>query len=147
MPGWGTSVVPAAHDAEHGVGGRPARCLVARPRQWLVLSHPAPGADIVGELGAALEGSHRSIVDVSANRIALELSGPLAKEVLSKGCAVDLHPRAWRPGMCARAMLARAQVILHERSDSTGDPRPAVVRRLPGRLAIRRLRGPDAATS
>ena len=90
------------------------------PDEWLVLGPPGAGANIVSELGAALEGSHRSIVDVSANRVALELSGPRAKEVLSKGCAIDLHPRAWRPGMCAQTMLARAQVILHERSDSTG---------------------------
>jgi sarcosine oxidase, subunit gamma len=90
------------------------------PDEWLVLGPPGAGHDIVRELEAALYSSHRSVVDVSANRVALELSGPSAKEVLSKGCALDLHPREWRPGMCAQTMLARAQVILHERSDSTG---------------------------
>ena len=90
------------------------------PDEWLVLGPPGSGHEIVAELEAALDGSHRSIVDVSANRVALELSGPRADEVLSKGCALDLHPGAWRPGMCAQTMLARAQVILHERSDSTG---------------------------
>lgn len=98
----------------------PRAVLWLGPDEWLVLGPPGAGANIVGELGAALEGSHRSIVDVSANRVALELSGPRAKEVLSKGCAIDLHPRVWRPGMCAQTMLARTQVILHERSDSTG---------------------------
>jgi sarcosine oxidase subunit gamma len=98
----------------------PRAALWLGPDEWLVLGPPGAGADIVGELGAAFEGSHRSIVDVSANRVALELSGPRAKEILSKGCAIDLHPRAWRPGMCAQTMLARAQVILHERSDTTG---------------------------
>jgi sarcosine oxidase, subunit gamma len=90
------------------------------PDEWLVLGPPGAGPEIVTELETALDGSHRSIVDVSANRVALELSGPRAKEVLSKGCAIDLHPRAWRPGMCAQTMLARAQVIVHERSNSTG---------------------------
>ena len=98
----------------------PRATLWLGPDEWLVLGPPGAGANIIGELGAALEGSHRSIVDVSANRVALELSGPRAKEVLSKGCAIDLHPRVWRPGMCAQTMLARTQVILHERSDSTG---------------------------
>jgi sarcosine oxidase subunit gamma len=90
------------------------------PDEWLVLGPPGGGPDIVGELEAALDGSHRSVVDVSANRVAIELSGPRAKEVLSKGCALDLHARAWRPGMCVQTMVARAQVILHERSRSTG---------------------------
>ena len=90
------------------------------PDEWLVLGPPGAGPDIVGELEAALDGAHRSVADVSANRVALELSGPRAKEILSKGCALDLHPRSWRPGMCAQTMLARAQVILHERSDTTG---------------------------
>lgn len=90
------------------------------PDEWLVLGPPGTGPEIVGELEAALDGSHRSVVDVSANRVALELSGPRTKEVLSKGCAIDLHPRAWRSGVCAQTMLARAQVILHERSGSTG---------------------------
>jgi sarcosine oxidase, subunit gamma len=90
------------------------------PDEWLVLAPPGAGPDIIGELEAALDGWHRSIVDVSANRVALELSGPHAKEVLSKGCALDLHPRTWRPGMCAQTMLGSAQVILHERAETTG---------------------------
>ena len=90
------------------------------PDEWLVLGPPGAGPEIVDELAAALHGLHRSIVDVSANRVALELSGPRAKEILSKGCSLDLHPRSWQPGMCAQTMLARAQVILHERSETTG---------------------------
>jgi sarcosine oxidase subunit gamma len=90
------------------------------PDEWLVLGPPGAGPDIVAELEAALDDPHRSVVDVSANRVALELSGARAKEVLSKGCAIDLHPQSWKPGMCAQSMLARAQAILHERSDTTG---------------------------
>ena len=98
----------------------PRAALWLGPDEWLVLGQPGAGPEIVGELEAALDGSHGSIVDVSANRVALELSGSRAKEVLSKGCALDLHPRMWRSGLCAQTMIARAQVILHERSDTTG---------------------------
>lgn len=90
------------------------------PDEWLVLGPPGAGPAIMHELEAALGDLHRSIVDVSANRVALELSGPRAKEVLSKGCPLDLHPRSWRAGMCAQTMVARAQVILHERPTATG---------------------------
>jgi len=98
----------------------PRAALWLGPDEWLVLGPPGAGPAVVTELNAALEGLPRSVVDVSANRAALELSGPRVQEVLSKGCALDLHPRSWRPGMCAQTMLARAQVILHERPETTG---------------------------
>ncbi|HEY6568375.1 MAG TPA: sarcosine oxidase subunit gamma family protein, partial [Actinomycetota bacterium] len=66
-----------------------------------------------------LGDQHRSITDVSANRVAIELSGTGRLELLAKGCSLDLHPRSWRAGMCAQTVLAKAQVILIERPDST----------------------------
>lgn len=56
-------------------------------------------------------------VDVSANRTTIELSGPNARDVLEKGCTLDLHPRAFTAGRCAQTTLARAQVILWQTSD------------------------------
>jgi sarcosine oxidase, subunit gamma len=34
------------------------------------------------------------------------------RELLAKGCALDLHPRVFRGDRCAQTYLARAQVIL-----------------------------------
>lgn len=90
------------------------------PDEWLILGPPGAGARIVEELAGALEGVPHSIVDVSAARAALEIGGPGAHELLSKGCSLDLHPREWRRGMCAQTLLARIPVILHERADATG---------------------------
>jgi sarcosine oxidase subunit gamma len=59
-----------------------------------------------------------STVDVSANRTTLELSGPHARDVLEKGCTLDLHPRAFHAGRCAQTNLARAQVILWQTADA-----------------------------
>ena len=52
--------------------------------------------------------------------MAIELGGPDRLELLASGCSLDLHPRAWRSGMCAQTLFARAQVILHERAGTTG---------------------------
>lgn len=89
------------------------------PDEWLVLGPPHAGSEIATELDAALEGSHRSVIDMSANRVALELGGPGRFDVLASGCPIDLHPRAWRRGMCAQTLFAKAQVVLHERADTT----------------------------
>jgi sarcosine oxidase subunit gamma len=58
-------------------------------------------------------------VDVSANRVCFELSGPAAADVLARGCALDLHPSVFPPGRCAQTLLARAQVILYRTEEQT----------------------------
>ena len=57
-----------------------------------------------------------SIVDVSANRAVIELVRDDARSLLEQGCSIDLHPRSWRPGMCAQTLLAHVPVILQERA-------------------------------
>ena len=98
----------------------PRAVLWLGPDEWLVLGPPHTGDQIVAELEAALEGEHRSVIDVSANRVAIELGGPDRLELLASGCPLDLHPRAWRSGTCAQTLFAKAQVILQERTDTTG---------------------------
>lgn len=56
-------------------------------------------------------------VDVSANRTTLELRGPHARDILEKGCTLDLHPRSFTTGHCAQTTVARTQVILWQTAD------------------------------
>jgi sarcosine oxidase, subunit gamma len=98
----------------------PRAALWLGPDEWLVLGPPHAGAEIVAELDRALDGAHRSVVDVSSDRVALELGGRGRFDLLAGGCSLDLHPRTWAVGSCAQTLFARAQVILYERTDSTG---------------------------
>src|ERR687888_465467 len=41
----------------------------------------------------------------------------VARDVLLKGCALDLHPRAFDVGRCVQTLLARAQVVLVARTN------------------------------
>jgi sarcosine oxidase subunit gamma len=95
----------------------PRAALWLAPDEWLILGPPGDAAAVVGELEDALEGLHRSIVDVSANRVALELSGPGRFELLASGCSLDLHPRGWWAGRCAQTLYAGVPIVLHERTD------------------------------
>ena len=51
-------------------------------------------------------------MDVSANRVGLEIAGPDARRLLAFGCALDLDHPAFGAGRCAQTMVARAGVIL-----------------------------------
>ena len=88
------------------------------PDEWLVCGPAVEGAALQDALGAALAGRHHAVCDVGAMYATLALSGPRAREVLMKGCRLDLHPRAFKPGGCMQTALARAQAILHRTDDA-----------------------------
>lgn len=87
------------------------------PDEWLLLALDDAGERLREELEAALGAHHASVVDVSAQRTVIELAGADARDVLGKGCPLDLHPRAFAVGQCAQSTLARAQVVLLARSE------------------------------
>jgi sarcosine oxidase subunit gamma len=89
------------------------------PDEWLAASADGSSNAFIAELERALDGRHRSIVDVSAGRAVVDLDGDGRRELLSHGCGIDLHPRSWMAGMCAQTLLARVPVILQERGDGT----------------------------
>ncbi len=89
------------------------------PDEWLLVGPAGTAASIIEGVEASLEGAHRSVVDVSASRVGIELRGGGVRELLSKGCAIDLHPRVWTSGSCAQTSVGKAPVILHERVDAT----------------------------
>ncbi|MDE0408352.1 MAG: sarcosine oxidase subunit gamma [Alphaproteobacteria bacterium] len=88
------------------------------PDEWLVTGPAEEGEALESTLRARLDGRHHALTDVSATYATLVLSGPLAREVLMKGCRLDLHPRAFKPGTCVQTALAKANVILHQIDDA-----------------------------
>ncbi|EST35537.1 sarcosine oxidase subunit gamma [Streptomyces roseochromogenus] len=86
------------------------------PDEWLVLSQ-ADGTAVTAELRQALATDPGSVVDVSANRTTLELSGPAARQVLEKGCPLDLHPRAFGPGRAVSTTVGPVPVLLWQVDD------------------------------
>ncbi len=68
--------------------------LCVRPARWLLLSPPAsPG-------------------DLSSGLAALHLSGPRVRELLSRGCRLDLDPQVFPAGRAAATIIVQVSVIL-----------------------------------
>lgn len=109
--------LPSAPNTWRRSGGREALWL--GPDEWLLVDRPGSAPAIVAELERALDGLHRSVVDVSADRAVVELAGEDRMDLLGRGCGLDLHPRSWRDGMCAQTLLARVPVLLQERDHTT----------------------------
>lgn len=87
------------------------------PDEWLVLSR-AEGTAVTAELRDALGSDAGSVVDVSANRTTLELSGPAARQVLEKGCPLDLHPRSFGPGGAVSTTVGPVALLLWQTDDA-----------------------------
>ena len=84
------------------------------PDEWLVTTAGGEDAGLSARLNGALAGHHASVVDVSDARTVIVLRGARARDVLAKGCGLDLHPRQFRPGRCAQTGLARASVLIQQ---------------------------------
>jgi sarcosine oxidase subunit gamma len=109
------------------IGGLPARCGEVRgtedvrvlwlgPSVFLLVApeeaHDSLGGDLISALQAALGDSPGQVVDLSANRTTFELSGPRARAVLEKGCALDLHPRSFTPGSALATEVGNIPTML-----------------------------------
>jgi sarcosine oxidase subunit gamma len=108
---------PTAPNTWTTIDGR--ELLWLGPDEWLVVGDPGTEGEIVGWLDESFAGLHRSIVDVSSNRAALELGGADRLDLLAAGCGLDLHPRIWHEGRCAQTLVGRIPILLQERAAST----------------------------
>ncbi|MFJ7336338.1 sarcosine oxidase subunit gamma [Streptomyces sp. NPDC101116] len=87
------------------------------PDEWLVVSPPGGRRGLESRIREAAGDEPVSVVDVSAQRTTLLVSGPRARDLLAHGCSLDLHPRVFGPGRCAQTTLGRTQVVLVARDD------------------------------
>jgi sarcosine oxidase subunit gamma len=102
------------------VGGDARRdVLWLGPDEWLVVGPRGTASATIDELERALRDDHRSVIDVSANRVVLEMTSDDRLDVLAAACPIDLDASAWRPMMCAQTVFGRAQVILQELPEAT----------------------------
>jgi sarcosine oxidase subunit gamma len=91
--------------------GRHRVCWLG-PDEWLVVTPVATAAELARHLEEALSNSHASVNDISGGQVALMLHGSKCRELLARGCTLDLHPREFRVGDCAQSGLARAGILV-----------------------------------
>ena len=89
----------------------------AGQRHWLLRSRRAdgrPGPDVMAALA-----EYASLSDQGGSRAIVKLSGPKLRDVLRKGCMIDLHPSAFLPGDVALTQIAHIGVHFWRRQDGS----------------------------
>jgi sarcosine oxidase, subunit gamma len=98
------------------VQGRGYDMLWLGPDEWLVRSdapHDASRtAPLQALLGSGFAGVFASAVDIGSGYTVLAISGTRTREVLARGCPLDLHPKLFGLGQCAQSHYFKASMTL-----------------------------------
>ena len=88
------------------------------PDEWLVVSPPESREGVADKLEKALSGLHVAVNDISSGQTIIRLRGPRARDVLSKGCPLDFHHRAFGAGQCAQSHIAKSNALIIQVDDA-----------------------------
>jgi sarcosine oxidase subunit gamma len=86
-------------------------------RWWLVADGPVLPS--VNELHQKLTAFNAAVVEVGDAFVTVKIAGPKSRDVLAKGCTIDLHPRAFKTGSVVQTNLAKAQIALYQLDETT----------------------------
>lgn len=82
------------------------------PTDWLVLATDPDATPWLHRLDALFQASTYRATNVSQALIRIEIDGPEMRDLLAKGCSLDLHPPLFPPGRAARTRFAGMSVIV-----------------------------------
>jgi sarcosine oxidase subunit gamma len=85
------------------------------PAEWLL------AGTIDTEIISHLEAEGALLTDISHGRVIVRIEGNEARNLLAKGCALDLHPRYFRKEFCAQTSIAKVNILLHQIEESIFD--------------------------
>lgn len=99
------------HAASRSVSANGGIALWLGPGDWLV--KPAPRSPALAARERPTTDPRYTIVDVSDLWSIVRLQGARTRDVLAKGCALDLAPARFACGAAAVTQLARIRALIH----------------------------------
>ncbi len=118
--------------------GTDVMALWLGPDEWLLRTDAHDQGRLAARVEQALAGNWFAVTDQSSGYSVVQLHGPAARDVLSAGCPLDLHPRALRFGQCAQTHFFKAGILLRP-LDAQGNGWEVIVRRSFADSAVRML--------
>jgi|TARA_B110000263_G_scaffold200501_1_gene179749 sarcosine oxidase subunit gamma len=101
--GFSLPLIP--NTVSHGAG---LTAVWLGPDEWLIITPTDHESSIVASMESALGDMHTSITDQTGGQTIIRISGPSARDLLAKGCTLDLHPTVFGHGRCAQTLVAKA---------------------------------------
>lgn len=82
------------------------------PDEWLIVTPDERRVPVDNGLRSAMRGMRFALTDVSGGQTVVVVRGAPVRDLLAKGCPLDLHPHAFDFGQCAQSHLAKAPILL-----------------------------------
>ncbi len=82
------------------------------PDEWLIVTPSGDEGPLAQKLHTAGQDHFFFLIDTTHGNTTIRVRGPKAREMLSKGCSLDLHPSVFRAGRCAQTLLAKTHVAI-----------------------------------
>ncbi|MBV8651515.1 MAG: sarcosine oxidase subunit gamma [Alphaproteobacteria bacterium] len=116
-----TTAVGLTPDAQpnRAVSSGRTTALWVGPGRFLIVEPERADASLEGLLRSALPASQAALVDLGSSRTVLRVSGPRSRDLIAKGCPMDLHVRAFPAGACAQTLLGHVQMLVHAVDDAS----------------------------
>ena len=102
-----------------GVSQGHADVVRVGPTNWLLFAADLDPTSWLQRLEVALRESSFRATDISKAMVRIQVDTPHARDLLSKGCSLDLHPTRFPPGRAARVRLGGMPVIIRCTDAST----------------------------
>jgi sarcosine oxidase subunit gamma len=83
------------------------------PERWLVVAPETEEGALALRLRGSLGVAEFAVTDLGHGRTVLRVAGDRARDLLAKGCPIDLHPRSFPPDACAQSLLGHVGVLIH----------------------------------
>jgi sarcosine oxidase subunit gamma len=98
---------PLPTQANHAAGTAP-RVFWRAPGEWMLTGAEA----VTPAIDHALAGVTAHLADMTQACTIFRAAGPAARDCLSMGTGIDLHPRTFAEGRCARTLFADTPVLI-----------------------------------
>lgn len=102
----------ALPSANRGARSGDVTLLALQPDHWLVTAPLADAAALRGKL-EALPVETVAMADQTWGKTILRITGTHARDVLAKGCRLDLDPRVFAPDFVAATTIAHVPTLVH----------------------------------
>jgi sarcosine oxidase, subunit gamma len=89
-----------------------ADVICVGPTTWLLLAADLDSTSWFRRLEVALHDSSFRATDISKAVGRIQIDTPYTRDLLAKGCSLDLHPALFPPGRAARVRLAGVPVTI-----------------------------------
>ncbi len=99
-----------------------AKVLWLGPDEWLVLGPPGNDTRMERQLSDAVAPQGGYVTDIGESRTTIVVSGVRARDVLAKGCPLDLHSGVFGAEACAQSLVGNVNVALYRAATGPADP-------------------------